>query len=87
MINFVVYALLSGGCSVLNIIIVGCGKVGGEIAEHLNDEGDNITVIDIDAAKVNTLTARLDVLGVTGNGATHLVQQEVKISLDVPHFF
>lgn len=66
-------------CSVLNIIIVGCGKVGGEIAEHLNDEGDNITVIDIDAAKVNNLTARLDVLGVTGNGATHLVQQEAGI--------
>ena len=63
----------------MNIIIVGCGKVGEELAGRLNDEGDNITVIDIDPAKVNDVTARLDVLGVTGNGATHLVQQEAGI--------
>ena len=63
----------------MNIIIVGCGKVGEELAGRLNDEGDNITVIDIDPAKVNDVTARLDALGVTGNGATHLVQQEAGI--------
>jgi len=63
----------------LNIIIVGCGKVGEELAGRLNDEGDNVTVIDVDPAKVNDVTARLDVLGVTGNGATHLVQQEAGI--------
>lgn len=63
----------------MNIIIVGCGKVGGELAYRLNDEGNNITVIDIEAAKVNDLTSRLDILGVTGNGATHLVQQEAGI--------
>lgn len=63
----------------MNIIIVGCGKVGEELAGRLNDEGDNITVIDIDPAKVNDVTSRLDVLGVTGNGATHLVQQEAGI--------
>lgn len=63
----------------MNIIIVGCGKVGEELAVRLNDEGDNITVIDIDPVKVGDLTSRLDVLGVTGNGATHLVQQEAGI--------
>lgn len=63
----------------MNIIIVGCGKVGEELAHRLNDEGDNITVIDVDSAKVNDVTSRLDVLGVTGNGATHLVQQEAGI--------
>lgn len=63
----------------MNIIIVGCGKVGDELAHRLNDEGDNITVIDVDSTKVNDVTSRLDVLGVTGNGATHLVQQEAGI--------
>lgn len=63
----------------MNIIIVGCGKVGEELAHRLNDEGDNITVIDVDSTKVNNVTSRLDVLGVTGNGATHLVQQEAGI--------
>ena len=63
----------------MNIILVGCGKVGEELAHRLNDEGDNITVIDVDSTKVNDVTSRLDVLGVTGNGATHLVQQEAGI--------
>lgn len=63
----------------MNIIIVGCGKVGEELAHRLNDEGDNITVIDVDSTKVNDVTSRLDVLGVTGNGATHLIQQEAGI--------
>lgn len=63
----------------MNIIVVGCGKVGEELAHRLNDEGDNITVIDVDSTKVNDVTSHLDVLGVTGNGATHLVQQEAGI--------
>lgn len=64
----------------MNIIIVGCGKVGEELADRLNDEGDNVTVIDIDPVKVGNLTSRIDILGVTGNGATHLTQQEAGIS-------
>ena len=59
----------------MNIIVVGCGKVGQELAEELNEEGNNITVIDIRANNVNQVAARLDVLGVVGNGATHAVQQ------------
>lgn len=68
-----------GGGS-LNIIIVGCGKVGEVLAEQLNDEGDNITVIDLDPKKVSTVMNRYDVMGVVGNGATHLTQQEAGIT-------
>ena len=63
----------------MNIIIVGCGKVGQTLAEQLNEEGNDITVIDISPAKVNETAARYDVLGVVGNGATHLTQQEAGI--------
>jgi len=64
----------------LNIIIVGCGKVGQVLAEQLNEEGNNITVIDLDSNKVNSVASRYDVMGVTGNGATHLVQEEAGIA-------
>lgn len=64
----------------MNIIIVGCGKVGEVLAEQLNDEGDNITVIDLDPKKVGAVTSRYDVMGVVGNGATHLTQQEAGIT-------
>ncbi len=64
----------------MNIIIVGCGKVGQALAEQLNEEGNNITVIDLIAKKVNDISSHYDVMGVVGNGATHLTQQEAGIS-------
>lgn len=63
----------------LNIIIIGCGKVGEALAEQLNEQGNNITVIDTDSKKLNAVSAKCDVMGVNGNGATHLIQQEAGI--------
>ena len=63
----------------MNIIIVGCGKVGQTLAEQLNADGNNITVIDINPALIASITAQIDVLGVTGNGATYAVQREAGI--------
>ena len=37
----------------LNIIIVGCGKVGLTLIEQLVKEGHDITIIDQDAKKVH----------------------------------
>lgn len=64
----------------MNIIIVGCGKVGETLAGQLIKDDNNITVIDRDADKVNELTARLDIMGVVGNGATHATQAEAGIA-------
>ncbi len=63
----------------MNIMIVGCGKVGTTLAEQLNEEGNNITVIDTNADKVNNLSVRLDIMGFVGNGATHAIQEEAGI--------
>lgn len=63
----------------MNIIIIGCGKVGQELTANLNEESNNITVIDLQQSKLNDIAARYDVLTVCGNGATHLVQQSAKI--------
>lgn len=63
----------------MNIIIVGCGKIGQNLAEQLGEQGNNITVVDIDAAKVREVSTRFDVMGVIGNGATRATQQEAGI--------
>ncbi len=60
-------------------MIVGCGKVGQALVEQLSDEGDNITVIDVDERKVNEASRKYDVMGIVGNGATHMVQLEAGI--------
>jgi len=63
----------------MNIIIVGCGKVGEMLAEQLNDEGNNITVVDVDATRVNYISAKLDIIGVIGNGAMRSIQKEAGV--------
>ncbi len=64
----------------MNIIIVGCGKVGQNLAEQLNEQGNNITVIDTVPGLVKDLSERLDIMGYVGNGATHALQQEAGVA-------
>ena len=54
----------------MNIIIVGCGKVGSNLTELLINEDHNITVIDTREKKVAHLTENFDVMGYVGNGAS-----------------
>lgn len=63
----------------MNIIIVGCGKVGAALAGELNEEGNNITVVDLVSERVNDVSAKYDVMGVVGNGATHATLLEADI--------
>ena len=63
----------------MNIIIVGCGKVGSTLASQLNAEGNNVTVIDQDAVKVKTIANKLDIMGVIGNGASRSTQKDAGV--------
>lgn len=63
----------------LNIIIVGCGKVGATLTEQLCKEGHDITLIDQSASKIQTMTNLFDVMGIVGNGASYNVQMEAGI--------
>ncbi|SES99479.1 Trk system potassium transporter TrkA [Enterocloster lavalensis] len=63
----------------MKIIIVGCGKIGVTLAEQLNSEHHDITLIDSDGAALQAVTDRIDVMGVTGNGAVYQVQMEAGI--------
>ncbi|MDE6853276.1 MAG: Trk system potassium transporter TrkA [Lachnospiraceae bacterium] len=63
----------------LNIIIVGCGKVGSTLTEQLTKEGHDITLIDQDSAKLQNLANMYDVMGITGTGASYSVQMDAGI--------
>lgn len=65
--------------SELNIIIVGCGKVGTTLLQRLSEEGHNITFIDTNQKLVENLSNSYDVMGITGNGASCKVQIEAGI--------
>lgn len=63
----------------MKIIIAGCGKVGQELTEQLSKEGNEITIIDTRAKIVNELANKYDIMGVVGNGASHLTQADAGI--------
>ncbi len=55
----------------MQIIIVGCGKVGYTLVEQLSGEDHKIVVIDIKEEQVRNITEELDAMGIVGNGASY----------------
>lgn len=63
----------------MNIVIVGDGKVGSALTEHLSKEGHNVVIIDKDPKVVEEKVNTYDVMGVCGNGASYNVQKEAGV--------
>lgn len=63
----------------MNIVIVGDGKVGATLVEHLSGEGHNVVVIDRDQKIVEQMVNSFDVMGICGNGANCEVQLEAGV--------
>jgi trk system potassium uptake protein TrkA len=62
----------------MEIVVLGAGQVGATIVEALH--GDHqVTVIDLDGARLQALSYRHDVRTVKGNGATRRVLQDAGI--------
>ncbi len=55
----------------MDIIIVGCGKVGYTLVEELSSEDHNIVLIDENPRKVQYIDEKLDVISIVGNGISH----------------
>jgi trk system potassium uptake protein len=53
----------------MKVFVIGAGQVGTTIVEALHREHD-LTVIDLDAARLNALSYRFDVVTLEGNGAS-----------------
>lgn len=63
----------------MNIIIVGCGKVGYTLVELLSSENHNLVVIDEKPESVSRITDSLDAMGIVGNGIDHQTLVEAGI--------
>lgn len=53
----------------MRIIILGAGQVGGTLAEHLAGEANDITVVDIDHGRLQSLQDRLDIRTFCGSAS------------------
>jgi trk system potassium uptake protein len=63
----------------MNIIVVGCGKVGGSVAGQLSEEDHNITVIDVNRSLVENISIKYDVIGLIGNAGSAKVMKQAGI--------
>ncbi|MFQ6675624.1 MAG: Trk system potassium transporter TrkA [Fidelibacterota bacterium] len=63
----------------MKIVIIGAGEVGFHLARGLSEENLDITLIDIDPAKVQRASETLDVIVVHGDGASPRVLREADI--------
>ena len=53
----------------MDIIICGAGRVGYGIARRLSAENNSVTVVDLSADLVQSISTELDVRGIVGNGS------------------
>lgn len=63
----------------MKIVIIGAGKVGEALIEHLSEEEHSITVVDLKADLVEKLRDHFDIIGVVGNGASYDVQKQTEM--------
>ena len=53
----------------MKIIILGAGQVGSSLANHLANEANDITIVDVDGSRLQALQDRLDLRTVTGQAS------------------
>lgn len=61
----------------MNIIVAGAGRVGYALADQLNREGHEITVIDTDLKALESVTSECDVIGYEGDCTSFRVLKKV----------
>ncbi len=63
----------------MNIIVVGCGKIGLAIIESLVAEGHNVTGVDNDAALIEDIVNKHDCMGICGPGTDYDTLAEANV--------
>ncbi len=64
----------------MNILIIGCGKIGSTILASLTSEGHDVIALDNNPRVIETITNVYDVIGVCGNGADSDVLEEAGVN-------
>lgn len=64
---------------VMKIIIIGDGKVGYSLAEHLSRENHDVTIIDKDPEALRKASEALDVMCIKGNGVSTKILMEAGV--------
>lgn len=64
----------------MNIIVIGCGKIGSTLVASLTAEGHDVVALDRKAEVISDITNIYDVMGVCGNGADSDILEEAGVA-------
>ena len=63
----------------MRIIIVGCGKVGSELAGQLSAAGHDLTLVDLSERRLDELSNTYDLATVKGSGTSYHILREAGV--------
>ena len=63
----------------MKIVIIGDGKVGKTIVQHVAKEDHEVTIIDTNPKVVEQIVDQFDVMGIAGNGASYEIQKSARV--------
>ena len=63
----------------MKVVIMGCGRVGAQLAALLDNEGHNVTVLDIEAYSFRRLPSDFNGTALLGNGIDEAVLKKAGI--------
>ena len=63
----------------MRIVVIGDGKVGKSIVEHVSKEGHELIIIDKNPTVVEQIIDQYDVMGIVGNGASYEIQRNARV--------
>ena len=63
----------------MNIVLVGCGKIGSTITKALLKENHNIIVIDSDEKVIENVNNSYDVIAICGNGTSYDILAQANV--------
>jgi len=63
----------------MKVVIMGCGRVGAQLAALLDNEGHSVTVLDIDAYSFRRLPSNFSGTALLGNGIDEAVLKKAGI--------
>jgi len=63
----------------MNVMIIGCGRVGSQLALLLSQEGHNVTIVDKNPESFKRLGGAFNGIAATGNGFDEKLLKELKV--------
>ena len=64
----------------MKIVLIGAGKVGITILEHITNEGHEVIVVDNKPKNVEDIINKFDVMGICGNGASYDILKNAEVN-------